>query len=527
MKKALTALALLGFSVTLVSCGPEPVIGPTGPQGEQGIPGEKGETGPQGEKGDEGKSAYEIYKETYGYEGSEKEWLDDLINGRLPHQEKIQHTVTFNSNGGSEVEDQKVIHLEKAKKPNNPIKDGYTFNNWTYQNEVWSFVGYVVTEDMTLLANYEANEYDVTFDLDGGVFEEGVTNKATYTFDSEVNLPTPTKEHFNFLGWYNGETKFESGAWKISKDVTLTAKWEDIKYTLTFDYNDGVSVNSNKEVKYNEFVRLPEAPKAAGLKFTAWNDGTKDITKNFFYKEEKNVTLTAKWSVLDAKFVHTTAKNKTYTITFKDNLATFETTDTTNFLASENTSLKTSVKNGNVIFNVNFEYDDFEIMDTVKGTSKVEVKFDAKAEKLILQSSISDVNGMGSENKLNSGAEFNLVKEEVSPIINEDVWKNEKGSYASTSGNELTFFEGKVELGGNLLDNSFYRNKEGYKIKDSVLTATYSDIEFNESILKVEISSDLSTITVLENFYDAGAMYGSPLIRKGEVFTKVSGPTRG
>jgi hypothetical protein len=41
-------------------------------KGEQGLPGE------------DGKSAYQIYLEYYPkYKGTEKEWLDDLVNGRL------------------------------------------------------------------------------------------------------------------------------------------------------------------------------------------------------------------------------------------------------------------------------------------------------------------------------------------------------------------------------------------------------------------------------------------------------------
>lgn len=62
------------------------------------------------------------------------------------------HTVTFDSKGGSFVAPQKVKHGEKATKPNDPTKDGFEFDKWTYQGEEWSFVGYTVTSDMTLEA---------------------------------------------------------------------------------------------------------------------------------------------------------------------------------------------------------------------------------------------------------------------------------------------------------------------------------------------------------------------------------------
>ena len=64
------------------------------------------------------------------------------------------HTVTFNSDGGTNISSQQVKHGEKITKPEDPLKNGYVFDYWEYNDEKWSFTGYVVTEDMTLLAKY-------------------------------------------------------------------------------------------------------------------------------------------------------------------------------------------------------------------------------------------------------------------------------------------------------------------------------------------------------------------------------------
>ena len=64
------------------------------------------------------------------------------------------HTVTFNSDGGTNISSQKVKHGEKASKPEDPLKDQYIFDYWEYNQEKWFFAGYVVTEDITLLAKY-------------------------------------------------------------------------------------------------------------------------------------------------------------------------------------------------------------------------------------------------------------------------------------------------------------------------------------------------------------------------------------
>ena len=114
------------------------------------IRGEKGENGADGK---DGKSAYELYKEKFGYEGTEEQWLIDLANGNLAVVET--HTVTFDAQGGSPVpEPQEVKYLGKANKPDNPVKEGYNFDGWYCGDEKWSFVGYVVTEDITLVAKW-------------------------------------------------------------------------------------------------------------------------------------------------------------------------------------------------------------------------------------------------------------------------------------------------------------------------------------------------------------------------------------
>ena len=63
-------------------------------------------------------------------------------------------TVSFNSNGGSEVSAQSVQSGAKAIKPADPTRAGYLFNRWTFQGETWSFDDNTVTSDLTLDANW-------------------------------------------------------------------------------------------------------------------------------------------------------------------------------------------------------------------------------------------------------------------------------------------------------------------------------------------------------------------------------------
>ena len=65
------------------------------------------------------------------------------------------YTVTFDTQGGSEIESQVVERGCKIMEPENPRKNcGCEFDGWYVGDERWSFIGYVVTEDMTLTARW-------------------------------------------------------------------------------------------------------------------------------------------------------------------------------------------------------------------------------------------------------------------------------------------------------------------------------------------------------------------------------------
>ncbi len=64
--------------------------------------------------------------------------------------------VTFNSAYGSHVSEQRVLENEKASRPEDPVRNGYVFKSWQYKGTDWSFSHDKVTEDITLVATWEA-----------------------------------------------------------------------------------------------------------------------------------------------------------------------------------------------------------------------------------------------------------------------------------------------------------------------------------------------------------------------------------
>ena len=68
-----------------------------------------------------------------------------------------RYTVTFDTDGGSEVDAQTVAYGEKAKTPADPTKTGYTFAGWELGGNAYDFAA-AVTGNMTLTAKWKDSE---------------------------------------------------------------------------------------------------------------------------------------------------------------------------------------------------------------------------------------------------------------------------------------------------------------------------------------------------------------------------------
>ncbi len=163
------------------------------------------------------------------------------------------YTVSFNSNGGSEVPSQEVIKYEKATEPQAPTKDGYEFIGWYVNTEKWSFLSNAVTADIALEAKWNAVEYKITYELNGG--ENNKDNKEVYTIeDNEIILKAPTKRGYVFNGWYydnnfnDAVTSSKINVSGLKEDINLYAKW------MTYDF----SREHFYSYDMNEYVVLPD-----------------------------------------------------------------------------------------------------------------------------------------------------------------------------------------------------------------------------------------------------------------------------
>ena len=129
--------------------------------------------------------------------------------------------------------------------------------------------------DVKLEAILEYSNYTVTYDANDG---ELSNDTATATYQSYLRLPYPQREGYTFLGWYDGEAKIgEGGAnvrWTIIHDVTLVAKWEikRVSITTVSALPAGGTVTGGGYYDYGTPLTLT-ATVNSGYTFLGWYDG--------------------------------------------------------------------------------------------------------------------------------------------------------------------------------------------------------------------------------------------------------------
>ena len=199
--------------------------------------------------------------------------------------EPTKYTVTFESNGGSTVENQTVEKGKKVTKPTDPTKDGNIFSGWykeTALTNAWDFDTDTVTKNITLYAKWEEiadNESVVTFNSNGGT---GEIAAQTVLDGSKASAPdtNPSKTGYTFKGWFtstdNGttlsETAFDFDT-AITASITLYAKWEILTFKIKFykGADEATGEMSDQTVNYSEETAISSNEFTySGHKFAGW-----------------------------------------------------------------------------------------------------------------------------------------------------------------------------------------------------------------------------------------------------------------
>ena len=186
-------------------------------------------------------------KPTYVFDNTKNGYLSGTVAGDgslvLKVYFKQEFSVTYKPGTQGTFNIQTTEHL--AYNADTPAfigekthKDGYEFTSWdkTVENKVTNTVEYV--------AEWRAITYEIEYELNGGSLAEGVTNKETYTVETEnFTLNNPQRAGYTFKGWTGTDLEEKTANVSIAKGSTgdrqYEANWEAIEYTITYDLDGG------------------------------------------------------------------------------------------------------------------------------------------------------------------------------------------------------------------------------------------------------------------------------------------------
>ena len=205
--------------------------------------------------------------------GNKEYWAKWTIN---------QYTITFDTDGGSEVAPITQDYGTAITAPADPTREGYTFTGWDT-----AIPATMPAHNMTITAQWTVNQYTITYDLDGGTAEG---NPDTYTVETDAfTLKNPTRPGYTFTGWSGtGLTGEDNLTVTIPKGSTgnrsYTAHWSLNTYSITYDLNGGTASGNPTSYTVESATITLNQPTKTGYTFTGWS-GT-DLTG------EDNLTVT-------------------------------------------------------------------------------------------------------------------------------------------------------------------------------------------------------------------------------------------
>ena len=184
--------------------------------------------------------------------------------------DQIFYTLNYEANGGSAVKSKSVAANAATDVDGKTTKDGYKFLGWYSDEKLTTPITKIekMTGDVTVYAKWDQIYYKLNYETNGGSAVESKSVAANAATDVDGKT---TMDGYKFLGWYSDKelTKPISKIEKMTGDVTVYAKWEQITYTLTYVSNGGTEFDAETYPEGKE-VALDKIPTKSGFTFTGW-----------------------------------------------------------------------------------------------------------------------------------------------------------------------------------------------------------------------------------------------------------------
>ena len=214
------------------------------------------------------------------------------------------YKVTFDSNGGSAVDEKTQEYNSEVEAPADPTRAGYKFLGWTdADGDAVTFPFTMPADDVALTASWKQEEYTIRY-VDTG--DTAIADKVV-VMGQTIDVPTGlTKEGegLYFTGW-DVTPPTEIGDMGNDGDVfEYTAQWAEESYTIIYK-DTGDTAYENKVVKKGQTIEVPSdlTKEGQGLYFTGW-DETPPTAIGDMGNNGDTFTYTAQWA------------NESYTLKF-------------------------------------------------------------------------------------------------------------------------------------------------------------------------------------------------------------------
>ena len=209
-----------------------------------------------------------------------------------------KYTVTFDSDGGTEIASVQVEKGKKITKPEDPSKEHYVFDGWYLEDTEWVFESDTVTKNTALTAKWTPEVYSVTLkNYDGTVLAtENVSYGSLPQYSATPEKPSDAQYTYAFSKWVD-EAGNDASLSNIDKNVTLTATFTSTLRSYKIIFKNGEQVLKEETVNYGVLPAAPtETPtKEADAQYTyafkGWDKEIAEVTGEATYNAEFDSTL--------------------------------------------------------------------------------------------------------------------------------------------------------------------------------------------------------------------------------------------
>ena len=181
---------------------------------------------------------------------------------------------------------------------NNPVTPGYEIDEWKLTSFSVKVADHLYVSSISLSANASRPiTYSVDYELNGGSLQTE-TMPVTYTVESDIDLPIPTKEGYDFNGWYDLRTgssflRIESGNYG---DLSLMARWFPKNYKIFYNLNGGKNDALNPSAYTIEDEVVLAAPTRPGYEFLGWRNDRGEQVFSIAKGTVGDISLIAQWA---------------------------------------------------------------------------------------------------------------------------------------------------------------------------------------------------------------------------------------